>query len=252
MPDPTTQPDDELEDQDATDDGASDDESSPPEVTPEAFAALQAQIAELRATSVRATRDAAAAIGRYQSLAARLDAKPEDSALLKQLQAQGDAVTAALNAVIEDDTVDPKVQAKAREALAKIPDPEKEDLRARLAALEKARAIPTVQPATTDFEREIEDEITGYGLNPDDPAFDWKGEASSLLTTQGPAAVRTYFRAKIKTLLDEQRTAGRRQQRKEAGKTDTKTVPAGNNANPLDLSRPTEERLKWLQDQGII
>lgn len=244
---------DDLGDDDDPETGDDDETGQQVEVTPEAFKELQDKFAALEASQTRTQRDVTAAIGRYQSLAAKVEKAPEDTASVRQLQAQSTAVREALEALIEDEAADPKVQSKARAALAKMPDPEKEELRDRVAALEAARGESRPQGGNgpSSFESEIVDEIESYGLDPDDSAFDWRGEGTSLLTTQGPAAARRYFRAKIKELLDTKNTTERRQARKNAGGEKKVTPAGGSSTSPLH-SENREEAMKHLESLGIL
>jgi len=252
--DANTQPDDDELDDDDLSGESSDDGDGQPEFTAEAFAALQQKVTDLEGTQTRTQRDVTAAIGRYQSLSAKVDAKPEDTGALKALQQQSGAVIEALKALLDDEAIDPAVKRKASDTLAKLPDAERTALENRIAELERGGRKPTAEPATggTSLENELVDEITSYGLNPDDPAFDWKGEATSLLRAQGASAVKGYFRKQIKTLLEEQSAASRRQSRKKAGTTDGKTPSANNATKPLDATRPVEDRLKVLREMGVI
>ena len=213
---------------------------------------LATEVATLKTQSTKAMRDFSAAVGRLNSLYTKLESGRGDTVTtVNQLNAQVKAVDGMLAAVLEDEGLDPKVRAKAAEVRSKVTgDSELANLKAEIDALKNGdKEQRQAPPADTAFEQSIVDEIESYGLSPDDPTFDWKGEATSLLMGQGPGATRTYFRTKIKELLASGGAADRRQERKKAA---GEKVPAGNKAARTFNSGNEEEDIKTLIKMGII
>jgi hypothetical protein len=249
--------DDEL-DSDRNSDSDDDASGEPETITVEQFRALTQEVATLRSQQAQTSKDAMAAIGRAQALQKRLDETPDNSDLIEQMQESQDSVTEALVALIEDETADPRVQARARTALAKQPTPEARALLKRVRELEKGGNGRTADPdpeaqqqnPVSRIQAELETEIRDYGFDPDDPKFDWKGKATQLLQSGDVVGLRTYFRNQIRELQEAAATANRRQARKKVGEKDGK--PAGDASDELSADRPIEDRLARLRSLGAI
>lgn len=214
---------------------------------------LQAEVAALRASDTQRQTALISAVGRLQSLQAKVDAGNGDAETLSKMDAQLSAAHDMLDALLEDEAVDPKVRAKAQAARTKATSKsELDELRRKVEKLEapKATAQPETTNAPTPFEVGVVTAIEAAGLDPNDAIFDWKGEASSLLHTQGAAAARDYFKRKIAEGIEAKAAAGRRQTRKDAA--GEKTTPAGDAENPLNPARSLEDRAKYLRSIGAI
>lgn len=235
----------------SNDDGAGD--GDPQAVTLET---LQAEVASLRAAQTKQVTDFTAAVGRYQSLEARVAARGGDADVLVELRSRQEAMDEALKAVLDDETVSPAIKARAQAAFDKqtaaAATARDTAQQKRIEALETAQrggASGGAQAAAVSpFERGVLTAIEAADLDPDDPAFDWAGKASEAVL-KGEAAGLAYFKAKIKELV-----AARdgRQTRKEAAGTAKGGTASGGNKGALDASRPVEDRLKHLQTLGVI
>lgn len=214
---------------------------------------LQAELATLKASNTKSQRDLISAVGRLQALQAKIEAGTGDSETVTALQTQMAAANEVLDALLDDEAIDPKVKERAKSARTKAQsDSTLAALRREIEALKtpKQPAPPAAADGPTAFEVGIVTAIQAAGLDPDDAElFDWK-EATQLFHLQGADAAREYFRTQISSGLAAKSAAGRRQAKKEAGGTQTK--PSGNAASPLDPSRSAEERLKYLIEQGHL
>ena len=216
---------------------------------------LQTELATLKATNTKSQRELIAAVGRLQALQAKVDAGTGDSETVTALQTQMAAANEVLDALLEDEAIDPKVKERAGRARTKAQsDSELATLRREIEALKNDRKAPA--PAANDnapspFEVGVVTAIQTAGLDPDDTSlFDWQ-EATQLFHTKGAAAATDYFKTKIAEGLASKSAAGRRQTKKDAGSTQVNKA-GGPATNPLDPERPAEERLKYLMAQGHI
>ena len=256
----TTDNDELLDDLDSDDDdtpaeGEGADGSGDGDQTAPSLEDVLARVAKLESATAAHTRDLTAAVGRFQSLQAKVDAGSATAAEVRALSVAQAAAQEAIDAIAEDEALDPTVRTKAAaarsRAATKLAEDEKAALQARLDALE-SRGTAAAAPAGVDpFEQELWDMIESFGLEKTDPIFDWKGEATNLLMNQGQAATRRYFTAKIRERLATEDTSDRRQMRKSAGKVGGSPA-ASTGVKELDASRPIEDRLKYLQSIGAI
>ncbi len=249
--------DEDLEDdEDATGTNSDDDsdDSDQPELTLEQ---VLARVEALETSTAAHRRDIVAATGRLQSLQTKIDAGDDSSKTLRELRAAQQSADAALEAILEDEAIDPatkgKVAAAKRTATS---DAEKQELLDRLDALEGKGKTQSQQnddiPQVSVFEQEIWTMIESFGLKVNDPAFDWKGEATKVLTEQGEAATRKYFTSKIRELLEDDKSGDRRQMRKRAAGNQEKAPSASTLTKELDESRPIKDRLAHLRSLGAI
>lgn len=247
--------DDDLEDDDADDADGEDDSNSEGDQSAPSLDDVLARVAQLEATTAAHKRDITAAVGRFQSLQAKIDAGDATAAEVRALRTASTAAQEAIDALAEDEAIDPSVKARVAGARSKAAvaaaEDEKAALKARLDALEARGSEPAPTAGVSSFEQELWGMIESFDLDKNDPIFDWKGEATRILTNQGEAATRKYFTAKIREKLDEDTSTDRRQMRKTAG-AKGETKPAGAGAKELDEARPLEERLKYLQSIGAI
>lgn len=250
MPSDTDLPDDQ---DDATLDGDDETGDSGEQQGP-TLEQLQAEIATLKSTNTKAQRELIAAVGRLQALQAKVDAGTGDSETVTALKTQMAAANEVLDALLEDEAIDPKVKERAGRARTKAQsDSELAQLKREIEALKAQRKDPAPVDSGTGpspFEVGVVTAIEAAGLDPDDPIFDWQ-EATQLFHTKGAASARDYFKTKIEEGLAAKSAAGRRQSKKEAGSTQVNKA-GGPATNPLDPERPAEERLKYLMAQGHI
>lgn len=257
MPETTNDlPDDDLDLDDtgpAGDDKGDDDQQG---VTAEQ---LQARVAELETLNTRQSRDLIAAIGRLQALDEKLSKGTGDAEAVATLQAGLDTANEMLDALLEDDAIDPKVKERATRARttaqAKNDRAEAERLRKRVEELEKnpprAATASAADDAPTPFEEGIVAAIEVAGLDPDDELFDWK-EATRLMRSQGQRAVTAYFRKQITAGLEAKSATNRREGRRGAGLQQSGGSSSGSATSPLDPSRSAEERYKHLKAIGAV
>lgn len=263
MPDTTNDlPDDDL---DPSDDGANDgagddgDDAGQQGVTAEQ---LQARVAELETLNTRQSRDLIAAIGRLQALDEKLTKGSGDDSAVAALKAGLDTANEMLDALLEDEAIDPKVKERATRARttaqARADREEAERLRQRVEELEKNPPRPAAAPSAADnaptpLEEGLVAAIEAAGLDPDDEnLFDWKGEATRLLRTQDARAVTAYFRKQIAAGLEAKNAANRREVRRGAGLNQNGRGGDGGATGPLDPSRSAEERYQHLKSIGAV
>ena len=262
MPDTTNDlPEDDLDlNDDGANDGAGDeqDDADQQGVTAEQ---LQARVAELETLNTRQSRDLIAAIGRLQALDEKLTKGSGDAEAVAALKAGLDTANEMLDALLEDEAIDPKVKERASRARttaqARADRDEAERLRKRVEELEKnpprAAAPDAAADAPTPFEEGLVAAVEAAGLDPDDAdLFDWKGEATRLLQTQGARAVTAYFRKQIAAGLEAKNATNRRESRRGAGLNQSTRTDGGNATSPLDPSRSAEERYQHLKSIGAV
>lgn len=244
-------PEDEVDDQDSSDEGDSGETENQPEGL--TLEKLAAEVAMLRQSQAKTLRDFNAAVGRVQSVVSRIDSGRGDTdQLTKQLRSQIGAVDKAIDAILEDETMSPEIKERARAARSNAAaTSELEDIKAQLEALKNpAKPDAPDDSAVLSFEDSIVEEIESYGLDPDDAAFDWKGEATQIMLTKGADETRKYFRRKVKDILAEKAAAERRQSRKESSS--KKPDASGSNMREFDPDQGNEANIKKLIDLGII
>lgn len=189
-----------------------------------------------------------------QSTASRLEKSHGDStAERSQLAANVKVANDAIDALLEDEAVDPKVREKVRSLrTSATSNSELAEVRRQLAALEAAREAPAADATGSDapspFEQAMVAAIEANGLDPDDALFDWSGEISRLYRTN-PDTARSHVVAQIRAGLAAKAQAERRTTRKAAGTAGSK--PAGDAVNDLDVGT-LEERMKKLRSIGAL
>jgi len=182
--------------------------------TPDPVAALKqeydSQLAELRRS-----------VGRVQSLASQFNnGKVQDNTdteLREQFAKTSEQLDLLVNGL--EDVIDPDTRARILLARQQARDAaERTSLKKEL--MEELAPPPVVTPdarAVADrYESELLAEIKGYGLDPDDEAFDWK-QAGQLYSSGDIAGMQRYIREQIRTSLTAAAPDGRRQARKDAG-----------------------------------
>lgn len=167
------------------------DEESTAEASP--FSALEAKIAALEQLQRQNVNEIRSAVGRVQSLAAKLD-KANDPATEVKLRSELAGVSELLGLVTDsiDESILPRdvkrrvadAQAEARAAAADA------EINRRIAA---ATAPKQEQGYDVDgIESAVVAQIRSLGLDDSDPAFNWQ-QAAQILGTQGQAAMWDYF-----------------------------------------------------------
>ena len=242
-----------LQDDDA--EGAEAPEADDAEQGEDRLAALQRELQASQATVAKLEREVKASIGRFQSAVSRLEAgRGDPDALKREVEAQFSEVRGALSAILEDEAISPEVRERAR-AVAQTAKSEAA-MRALQAELEQLKTAGRREDATTpafdpaEFEASMVDLIEAADLDPDDPVWDWKGNATRALLEGGVAGGRAYFRSKIAEVKASRQAGERRQARKQtAGKGPD---PAGGSTSQLDPSRGKEANLKALVDMGVV
>lgn len=225
---------------------------------------LQQQIRALQASvaaSDKRHRDVIAAVGRVQSAQAKFErAAGTGTAEAAKLQASVKAANDSIDALLEDEAIDPKVRDKVRSVrAAATSNSELEDLRRQMAALQAGRQDDdheAMSPgpagnatALSAFEQAMEAAIVANDLDPDSDLFDWAGEASKLYRESGREAAQAYFVKQIKSGLEARAQASRRETRRTSGTAGAK--PAGNAQNELEVGT-VEERMKALRAMGAV
>lgn len=248
--------DDEDFEDDEEDSDADSSDSTESDQTGPTIEQVLARVEALESATAAHRKDLLATVGRYQSLQAKVDAGDGTAKTLRELRTSQKAADAAIDAILTDEAIDPTVKARASAARSQSAvELEKEELLARLEALEKVKVVPADQTSPDDdedsaFIKEIHALIEANDLNVNDPSFDWQGEATKVYRTQGAKASRKYFLAKINELLEETNSTDRREMRKSAAS--KRVAPEGSAKNELDESRPLADRLKALRGRGAI
>lgn len=222
---------------------------------------LKREIAELRAQNQKVGRDFQSSVGRLHSLIERLQSgRGSTDALEAQVKTQIEAVNHTLEAILEDETTSPELRARAR-AIAKEAQSASElaALRAEVAAMKGGNKNDDAEDDTSGgrpvspFEQGIVLAIQAAGHDPDDPIFDWSGEATRIFNAQGEQATLAYFRQKIGEATTAKAAAERRQSRKKAGESGGGSPPPeGTGARHLDPSLPKDERLRRMVEMGVL
>ena len=219
--------------------------------------ALEQRIVALELTQRSAVNEIRTAVGRVQSLSAKLD-KTNDPQIEARLRTELAGVTELLGLVTEsiDESILPRdvkqrvssAQATLRSAAADA------EINRRIA--EAVAGTPTAVQSEIDtsaIEAAAVNQIRGLGLNDTDPAFDW-AHAALLLHTQGQSAMWGYLSQVESALLADGTPAGGPQRRPRA--TAPRPASAVNTTSDLarflDKGAPLEEKLAQLRAQGIF
>lgn len=211
---------DSLEETDDLDGGSQDDstEESP-------LSALEAKIAALEALQRQNVNEIRSAVGRVQSLAAKLE-KTNDPAAEVKLRTELAGVSELLGLVTDsiDESILPRdvkrrvadAQSAARAAAADA------ELNRRIAEATASTQAPAYDPNA--IEAAVVAQIKSLGLNDSDPAFDWQ-YAATVLNTQGQAAMWDYFGKVERDLLSKTDAGPTRRPRTQAPRSAGPTAP---------------------------
>lgn len=247
MPDNEEQP---LSDEETP----AEDESSTEEEGPDELATLKAEVALLRTQNTRALNEAKSAIGRYQALQAKVESgSAATEAEAKRLNGAVSAVNEALDALLDDESLSPEVKARVRQVRdSKQRASEVDALRAEIDALKnppKREEEPRGQDELTPIERQVHRMINAAGLKIED--FDWD-QAKVHYTLNGDDGVISYFTEQIVQKKTSSASKPKALDEKKANAGPGAPRGSATNVRPLDPSRPLEERLKYMREQGII
>lgn len=217
---------------------------------------LQVQIdslkAELESRQNKELDDLRRSVGRVQSLVDKFDKASAEQAesLRQQVQDQFGGVSNVLNELVAnmDETVlSPEVKQRVLTAQAQAQQAAQEQERKRETEAMIQEAVKGLRPEqqqmtqVSAIEASIVEEIESYGLDPDD--FDWREAADVYRQNSSEKELRSYFRDKIKSAVQEQGTATRRQRRKENSK-----EPPGSTGASGDVAAELEK----LMDSGDL
>lgn len=218
--------------------------------------ALELRIAALEAAQRQSVLEIRSAVGRVQSIAAKLD-KTNDPQTEAKLRTELAGVSELLGLVTDsiDESILPRdVKRKVSDAQAvmrrELADAE---INRRIA---EATQTQTAQPilAGSDvnaLEAAVVAQIRGLGLDDTNPAFNWQ-QAANILNAQGERAMWSYFGEVERQLLTEASTGGpqrrSRQAPRAAGVSQTKTGVD----KFLDKEASLDEKLAEMRAQGIL
>lgn len=245
-----------------TDEQVGDSEENLQESPPDAFEERVARLEATQQLTQRQVQQLNAAVGRAQSLADRF-AKSGDPKVEEKVQAAMAEVYDVLGTV--SDSIDPAILPEsskqrvtaAREA-ARVASQQR-DIDARIEAAVAARTpIQTLDPV--QLEAQAVAEITGLGLNPDDPAFNW-GFAAQLLhgSADGVNQMWNYIRTQERSLVTNKPEANTETDGEGGPRRRPRTTPpsAGTGANRssldifMDPNTPMDEKIKLGREAGL-
>lgn len=230
----------------------------------DAFEARMAQLEQSQQLTATQLRQLTAAVGRAQSLADKFD-KTGDPQVESKVRAAMAEVYDVLGAV--SDSIDPAIlpdSAKQRVATARDATrraAEQADIERRVrdavaASTPQPAAQPDANAYATSVEAQVVTELTGLGLNPDDPAIDWGRAASLLHGAGGVTSMWAYIREQEKTLLDGGPRRRPSPAPKPAGVTETVTIDTLIEQYSTDPSKmkPADraEAEKYMLGVGIL
>lgn len=213
MPDEDTLGVDESLEEEVLDETDDSTEEDPLTVFEQRIAALE-QLQRQSVTEIRS------AVGRVQSLSAKLE-KTNDPGVEAKLRTELSGVSELLGLVTDsiDESILPQdVKRRVADARAatrtQVADAE---INRRVAAAVES-AMPVVTANASDpnrIEAAVISQIRSLGLDDTDPAFDW-GQAAQLLNTQGEQAMWSYFGTVEKQLLSSTTEGPQRRPRSQA------------------------------------
>lgn len=234
-------------------------ESSAPKLDP--TTALEQRIAALEQAHRQSVQDLRSAVGRVQSLAARLD-KTNDPQVEAKLRQELAGVSDLLGLVTDsiDESILPRdvkqrvagAQVAARAAVADA------EINRRIAEavapiLRENTVRSTPQEIDADaIEASAVAQIRALGLDDTDPAFNWT-TAAALLHSQGPAAMWSYFAGVERQLLSAKDAGPQRRPRTNSPRN---TGPANNPDVTTQMEKAMDsgdlaEGLKLLKSLGV-
>lgn len=215
--------------------------------------AIEQRIAALEAAQRQSVLEIRSAVGRVQSIAAKLD-KTNDPQVEAKLRTELAGVSELLGLVTDsiDESILPRdVKQRVAQAQAVIRK-EAADAEINRRIAEATANTTPAQPNTSNLEAAVVAQIRSLGLNDQDPAFNWP-QASMILQTQGEQAMWSYFGEVERQLLAGAAPEGGPQRRARSAPRAAGTPQAKSGVERfLDKDLPLAEKLAEMRAQGII
>lgn len=214
--------------------------------------AIEQRIVALEAAQRQSVLEIRSAVGRVQSIAAKLEKtnNPETEAKLRSELAGVSELLGLVTDSIDESILPRDVKqrvANAQETVRRAATDAEINRRIEAAT---ANLVPQPSGINTDaIEAAAIAQIQSLGLNHNDPAFDWR-QAASLLHTQGEAAMWAYFGEVERTLLTTE--AGPQRRTKAAPRAASVSQPKTGVEAFLDKDTPLEEKLAQMRAQGML
>lgn len=242
-----------LPEDEAPEEGAEETEEESPD-SAKRDSAIEQRLVALEAAQRQSVLEIRSAVGRVQSIAAKLD-KTNDPQVEAKLRTELAGVSELLGLVTDsiDESILPRdVKRRVSDAQGAI--------RAAAADAEINRRIaeatrqPVSAPPGTEadaIEAAVVSQIRSLGLNDQDPAFDW-GRAARLLQTEGQSAMWAYFGEVEKTLLEAPASAGpQRRPKTTSPKASGPAAAEQDFATQLEGIKNLDEGVALLRSLGI-
>jgi len=217
--------------------------------------ALEQRIAALESAQRQSVLEIRSAVGRVQSIAAKLD-KTNDPATEAKLRTELAGVSELLGLVTDsiDESILPRdVKRKVSDAQAtmrrELADAE---INRRIAEATQSQMPISTGPDVNALEAAVVSQIQSLGLNDQDPAFNW-AQAATILNTQGERAMWAYFGEVERQLLTGSVPEGGPQRRtRQAPRAASTAAPKSGVDKFLDKDVPLAEKLAEMRAQGIL
>lgn len=232
-------------------------ETETPETATEDPTIILAQrIAALEVAQRQSVAEIRSAVGRVQSLSAKLD-KANDPQVEAKLRTELAGVSDLLGLVTDsiDESILPrdiKRRVSDAQVTARAQATDAEINRRIAAATAPTEPVITTNVDTNLIEAAVVSQIQGLGLNDKDPAFDWV-RAGMLLNTQGQAAMWSYFGEIEKQLLaDSNSDGGPKRRGTTAPKAASAAAPTAGVDRFLDKTVSDADKIAEMRAQGIL
>lgn len=213
--------------------------------------ALEARIGALEAAQRQSVLEIRSAVGRVQSIAAKLD-KTNDPQIEAKLRSELAGVSDLLGLVTDsiDETILPRdVKQRVKTAQDTIRNTAADaEINRRIAEAVGAREVPQTSDADA-LEAAVVAQIRSLGLNDQDPSFNW-GQAASILRTQGEQAMWAYFGEVEKGLLAGE--AGPQRRARTAPRAAAPSTAKDDVERFLDKETSLDQKLADMRAQGIL
>lgn len=235
----------------------SEEETSTEETTDDSLSVIEGRIAALEAAQRQSVLEIRSAVGRVQSIAAKLE-KTNDPQVEAKLRTELAGVSDLLGLVTGsiDDTILPRdVKQRVADAQAQIRRAAADDEINRRIAVATQNLVP--QPTTQNadaVEAAVVAQIRSLGLDDTDPAFNWT-EAAGILRTQGEQAMWAYFGGVERQLLGGNTAVsdGGPQRRTRPAPRASATESAKTGVDRfLDKDTPLADKLAEMRAQGLL
>lgn len=213
--------------------------------------ALEARMVALEAAQRQSVLEIRSAVGRVQSIAAKLD-KTNDPQIEAKLRSELAGVSDLLGLVTDsiDETILPRdIKQRVKTAQDTIRNTAADaEINRRIAEAVGAREVPQTSDADA-LEAAVVAQIRSLGLNDQDPSFNWS-QAASILRTQGEQAMWTYFGEVEKTLLEVE--AGPQRRARTAPRAAAPSTAKDGVERFLDKETSLDQKLADMRAQGIL